>query len=159
MQKSLRSIRCLATLTVLILLTGCAQLRPNLEPPQVSLTSIRLLPSQNLTPRFEIGLHIINPNLTPLPLKGLAYSVKLEGHQLLSGVTHDLPLIQGYGEGDILLQATADLLNGLQLLTDLMNRPRQNVHYEFEAKLDIGALLPNIQIQKRGEIQLQPPHQ
>ncbi|WP_020675129.1 LEA type 2 family protein [Geopsychrobacter electrodiphilus] len=152
-----QSIRSAIYLILLFLATGCAALTPGLESPQVSLTSFRLLPSQSMAPRFEIGLHVINPNLIPLPLKGVVYQISIEGHKLLTGVTNDLPTIQGYGEGDILLQATTDLLNGLRLLSTLMSEPRDRLHYEFEAKLDLGQLLPSMHIREKGEIPLQQP--
>jgi len=150
------TIPCRALLVVLfLLLGGCAALHPNFEPPKVSLTTFRLLPSEGMAPRFEIGLHVVNPNLTPLPLQGLSYSVKIEGRQILSGVTSELPIIAGYAEGDVVLQATADLFNGLRLLSELMAEPRDTFSYELEAKLDIGRMLPNIRIKETGEIPLQ----
>jgi len=143
------------TLALLFFLSGCAILQPQLEEPKVSVTSVQIIPSESMAPRFEIGLHIINPNLVPLALKGISYNVKLAGHEIISGVSSDLPVIPGYGEGDMVLQATADLLSGLRLLNDLMSRPRDTVTYELEAKLDIGSLLPNIRIKEMGEIALQ----
>ncbi len=140
---------------LLLLPSGCATLQPGFETPSVSLTSFRLLPSENMAPRFEIGLHVINPNLAPLPLKGISYKVILEGYQLLSGVTNDLPVIPGYGEGDIILQASADLFSGLRLLSELMTEPRETFGYELEAKLDIGRMLPSIRVKEAGEILLQ----
>jgi len=152
MRKLSRSI-----LVLLLLLCSCAGLQPQFETPSVSLTSFRLLPSAQLAPRFEIGLHVVNPNLVPLPLQGISYSVSLEGHQLLTGVTSDLPTIPGYGEGDILLQASADLFSGLRLLSELMAQPRETFNYELEAKLDIGRLLPSIRVKETGEVKLQQP--
>jgi hypothetical protein len=72
-------------------------------------------------------------------------------------VTRDLPLIAGYGEGDVLLQVAADLLNSLSLLTDLLNRPRETLSYDLQVKLDVGALTPSIPIRKSGEISLAKP--
>ncbi len=151
-----RTLPCLLLLLLLLLQGGCAGLRPSLEPPSLSLTSFRLLPSAGMAPSFEIGLHIINPNRTPLPLKGISYRVTLEGHKLLSGVANDLPVIAGYGEGDLLLQAKVDLFSGLRLLSDLMAQPRDSFSYALEAKLDIGSMLPSIRIKETGDIQLQP---
>ena len=144
----------LACLFLLLLLSSCAGLQPSLDPPVVNLTSFRLLPSKGMAPSFEIGLHVLNPNRTPLPLRGVSYKVKIEGHQLLSGVANDLPVIAGYGEGDLLLLAKADLFSGLRLLSDLMAEPRDSFSYEFEAKLDIGSMLPSIRIKETGDIQL-----
>ncbi len=137
-----------------LLLTGCATLQQNFEPPTVSLTSFRLLPYERMTPRFEIGLHVINPNLMPLALKGISYKVNIEGHQLLNGVTNDLPLIEGYGEGDVILEASTDLFSSLRLLSELMAEPRDIFTYELEAKLDVGSMLPAIRIKETGEVHL-----
>ena len=138
-----------------LMISGCAIIQPRFENPSVSLTSFQLIPSENMAPRFEIGLHVINPNKIPLPLQGMSYTVMLEGHQLLKGVTTDLPSIPAYGEGEVVLQATADLFSGLRLLNDLMSRPRETFTYELKAKLDIGSLLPIIWIREAGEITLQ----
>ena len=151
----MNNLRRLLLFALFLLLSGCALIQPRFETPIVSLTSFQLLPSENMAPRFEIGLHIINPNQIPLPLKGMSYSVKLEGHQLLNGVTTDLPHIQGYGEGEVVLEATADLFSGLRLLNDLMSKPRETFTYELRAKLDMGSLLPIIHIKETGEIALQ----
>lgn len=42
-------------------------------------------------PRFEIVLHITNPNRDPLELEGISYTIHLEGNKVMSGVANDLP--------------------------------------------------------------------
>lgn len=142
------------TYFLFFLLAGCAMLQPEFESPEVRVTSFNVLPSEGIAPRFEIGLHVINPNRSELKLVGLSYSAKLEGHKVLSGVTNDLPIIEGYGQGDVLLQVSADLINSLSLLSDLLRQPRETVNYELNAKLDVGAFLPSIRVEKTGEISL-----
>lgn len=141
-------------LLLVSILPACIMLQPGFETPEVRVTSFKVLPSESIAPQFEIGLHVINPNRAALKLEGLSYSVELEGRRVLSGVKSDLPIIEGYDEGDVVLQATADLINSLGLLTDLMNRPRETVTYDLNAKLDVGALMPSIRINKSGEISL-----
>ena len=147
-------IRILIATLLVFSLSACAMLQPGFETPEVRVTSFKILPSETITPRFEIGLHVINPNRSALKLQGLTYSVELEGHKVLSGVTNKLPVIEAYGEGDVVLQASADLINSISLLSDIMNRPREMVSYDLKAKLDVGALLPSIWINKTGEISL-----
>ena len=86
---------------MLLVGSGCATLGPDYETPAVNVSSIRALPSESIVPRFEIGLHIVNPNRSALALQGIAYTLKLEGHKLLTGVANDLPTIEGYGEGEV----------------------------------------------------------
>ncbi|SHJ51948.1 LEA14-like dessication related protein [Malonomonas rubra DSM 5091] len=137
---------------LLLLLCSCATLSPVFEQPQVSLSSIRMLPSDGVLPQFEIGLHVINPNRVPLKLFGLSYEVELEGHRVLTGVASELPLIGAYGEGDVLLRATPDLFSTIGLFTELLNQPREQFNYNFSARLDVGKLLPKISVEKSGLI-------
>jgi LEA14-like dessication related protein len=139
-----------------VLLGSCATLQSEFKEPSVSVTSFRALPSRGMAPRFEIGLHVSNPNRVALALEGLSYSVNIEGRQLLTGVANDLPVIEGYGEGDITLLATADLFNSISLISDLMRQPRDTFNYEINANLDLGGIYPNIPIQKQGQVSLAP---
>jgi LEA14-like dessication related protein len=134
---------------------GCASLEPGFETPTVGITSFRILPSEGAAPKFEIGLHIVNPNRSSLKLEGLVYSITLEGHKILTGVSNKLPVIEAYGEGDLVLVATADLLNSIGLFANLLQSQRQTFDYKLDAKLDIGSFRPRIHVVKKGEISLQ----
>ncbi|MBC8318983.1 MAG: LEA type 2 family protein [Desulfobulbaceae bacterium] len=133
------------------LISGCAGLQLNYEEPSVSVTSFKVLPSDSIAPRFEIGLRVINPNRTGLSLRGLSYSVAIEGHKIVSGVSNELPDIAGYGEGEVTLVATANLLSGIRLITDLLQERRDTFTYGFDAKLDTGSWRPAIHVQEYGE--------
>ena len=135
-------------------LAGCAGMRPGYETPTVTVSSFRTLPSESMVPSFEIGLRVINPNREALELKGVSYTVRLEGHELIKGVGNELPVIDGYGEGDLTLTATANLFAGIRLISDLMRKQRDTFTYEFEAKLDIGTFRPAIRVTDTGEISL-----
>lgn len=135
-------------------LAGCTGMRPGYETPTVTVSSFRALPSESMVPSFEIGLRVINPNRESLELQGVAYTVSLEGHELIKGVGNELPVIEGYGEGDLKLTATANLFAGIRLISDLMRKQRDSFTYEFEAKLDIGAFRPAIRVTDTGEISL-----
>ncbi|MEH6628444.1 MAG: LEA type 2 family protein [Motiliproteus sp.] len=129
-------------------------MRTDFETPAVTVSSFKALPSEGLAPRFQIGLHIVNPNRTALKLQGVAYSISLEGHKIITGVANDLPEIAAYGEGQVIVTAVADVLNTIRLITGLMSQPRHEFNYEFNAKLDVGALLPAIRVLDRGSVSL-----
>lgn len=150
----LRYVKVIVCLTLFVLMFGCTGLEPGFETPTVGVSSFRILPSTGV-PQFEIGLHIVNPNRSALKLAGIVYSVTLEGHKVLTGVTSDLPVIAAYGEGDVVLLATADLLNSLGLFASLMQTKQDAFAYELEAKLDIGSFRPRIHVMEKGEISLQ----
>ena len=143
-----------AIVTAAVLLAGCAGLRPGWETPTVTVKSVRAIPSQGVLPEFEIDLHVVNPNREKLKLAGVSYTVSLEGHELIKGVGNDLPVIEGYGEGDITLNASADLFAGVGLIRELMSTQKNTLSYEFEAKLDPGALRPSIRVKDTGKVSL-----
>ena len=146
-------ILVLTALTV----TGCATLRQDFETPAVNVSAIRPLSSDSLAPRFEIVLHIVNPNRSPLNLHGIVYTLTLDGHKLLTGAANDLPTIEGYGEGEVVVIAAASLLSSIRFLTDLMHSQRETIAFELRAKLDPGGIRPSIHVSEKGEINLSAP--
>ena len=144
----------IAIVAVTALLAGCAGMRPAWETPTVTVKAVRAVPSQSMLPEFEIDLHVVNPNREALKLVGVSYTVTLEGHELIKGVGNDLPVIEGYGEGDFTLNASADLFAGVGLIRELTSSQRDTLSYSFEAKLDPGGLRPSIRIRDTGEVSL-----
>ncbi len=144
----------IAIIVITGLLAGCAGMRPGWETPTVTVKAVRAVPSQGMLPEFEIDLHVVNPNREALKLVGVSYTVSLEGHELIQGVGNDLPVIDGYGEGDFTLNASADLFAGVGLIRELMSTQKDKLSYKFEAKLDPGALRPSIRIKDTGEVSL-----
>lgn len=141
---------------VVSLLSGCAGMtNSQFEQPVVSLSSFRMLPQGMVSPKFEIGLHIINPNRESLSFDGIYYTVNIEGYDVLAGVSNNLPTVDPYGEADVLLEANVDLLKSIRLISSLMQQPRDRFKYSFNAKLDPGGLNPRITIQEDGEFNLQ----
>ena len=144
-----------------IYLTGCAVLQTDYETPVVSISSFKAIPGEGIAPRFEIGLHIVNPNRSALDLKGISYTITLEGHKLLTGVSNKLPSIAAYGEGDVLLTASVDFFNSIGFFADLAkNKDRKTFAYSLDAKLDAGTLHPIVRVSRKGNLSLfTPPRQ
>lgn len=148
-----RKAAALIFLLLTVFITGCATHQPGFEKPVVTITSFDAVPSQGVLPQFRIGLHIINPNRTALTLKGVSYTIALEGRHIMTGVSNKLPRIEPYGEGDVVLNASVDLFNSIGFLNDLVkNRKRENITYSFKAKLDAGALYPFIRVERKGTL-------
>jgi LEA14-like dessication related protein len=118
------------------------------------MVDFKVLPQEGITPRFEIGFRIINPNLDPLNFEGIFYTVDIEGHRVLAGVSDNLPTVAPYGEANITLEATVDLIKGIQFISALINKPRDTFKYSFNAKLDPGGITPKIIIKEEGEFNL-----
>ena len=142
-------------LLLMIFLVACAGLSPNYEKPHVNVTSLTLAADPSgVAPRFNIGLQVINPNRTALPLVGMSYSVEVEGNRILSGAEPNLPRIEAYSSADIVIQASPDLFGSARLLNQLLSGQRDELNYLFKARLDVGTLMPYINIEEKGSFSL-----
>lgn len=138
-----------------LVISGCAGFQPGYETPTVTITSFDAVPAEGIIPRFQIGLHIVNPNRTRLQLKGVSYTVSLEGRDIITGVSNQLPEIEAYGEGNVLLNASVDLFNSMGFIGDLIrNQGKEQISYVLNTKLDAGALYPLIRVSKKGKLSL-----
>lgn len=145
-------------LVALALLSGCAGMGPGYETPTVNVQSFHPVasPDGSGLPAFEIGLHVINPNLEPLELAGVSYTISLDGQELIKGVGSDLPVIDGYGEGSFTVTAGFNLMAGIRVFRSLMAKDTDSFDYAFKAKLDPGAFKRKIRISDSGSISLSP---
>jgi LEA14-like dessication related protein len=143
-------------LFLLVTLSGCASLQPDLDPPKVSLESFKSLPSETGAPRFEIKLRVANPNKQTLDIAGISYSIELLGKELISGVTNDVPVIEAYTEEVITLEAGLQLFQLVRLLASLGQTQADALDYRFLAKIDFNGFIPTQRIEEAGQITLQP---
>jgi len=149
-----KAMQIASALLLTALLSACAVMSPGFESPTVTVQSFRPIASTSGTglPSFEIGLHVTNPNLQPLELAGVSYTISLDGKEVIKGVGNDLPVIDGYGEGSFTVTAGFDVFAGIQLFRSLMNEDSDSFKYSFDAKLDPGAFKRKIRVSDSGTI-------
>ncbi len=134
----------------LALVAGCTTLRPDFETPLVSVTSFKPFLAQSLTPRFEIGMRVVNPNSFELNLRGISYKILLNDYDVLEGAANALPVVPAYGEAEFNVIATVSLIEGMRFMQDMLRNPNGRFEYRFQAKLDVGPLIPSVRIEKTG---------
>lgn len=139
-----------------LLLGGCAGLPTSLDPPKVSMESFASLPSDSGAPRFLIKLRVQNPNEQTLDIAGVSYSIALMGQEVVTGVSNDVPVIEGYSEGIVSLEANLKLLQVLRLLASLGRAESDELAYRFTAKIDFKGLVPTQRVEEEGQISLKP---
>lgn len=148
-------MRLYLVMALLAVLAGCASVFPEVDPPKVTLESFKNLPGEGGAPRFEIKLRIANPNKQSLDIAGISYSVDILDKELISGVTNEVPLIEGYTEEVVTLEAGLQLFQLVRLLAGLGQEPTDNLAYRFSAKIDFNGFVPTQRIEESGSINLQ----
>lgn len=145
----------LVLITILALaLGGCSSLMQGIEPPKVSVDSVRSLPAEGSGPRFQIVLRIANPNARALDIAGISYGIELLGRELVSGVSNQVPRIEAYTEEQVVIDAGVNLLELLRLLGNLGQSRGDALGYRFTAKIDFRGLLPTQYVEDSGNIAL-----
>ncbi len=147
-------LRLAVLFAVPVIIGACSGMGGGYEKPTVTVSAFRALPSEAIMPNFEIDLRVINPNREALNLIGMSYTISLDGHELIKGVGNNLPVVEGYGEGTFTVTAATNLLAGVRLINDLMNKPSDTFEYRFDAKLDVGRFSRAIRVSESGNISL-----
>lgn len=138
-----------------LLLASCAAIKPKLEQPTVKVAGLQLLPAQGLLQPIEVNLLVTNPNDRDLSLRGMSYTVGIENFDVLSGVSNELPTLTAYQETPIKVVVTANVLQLVRLIEHFgRNGMKENVDYNFSAKLDFSARLPALRVNEKGSIPL-----
>jgi Late embryogenesis abundant protein len=132
------------------LIAGCSTMRPGFVSPTVNITSFKPLPSEGIAPKFEMSLRVVNPNATQLSLRGMSYTLALNNFAVVDGAANALPVVPAYGEAEFKVVATVGVFEGIRFVSDLLQHSKGQVAYTLKAKLDVGAMLPAINIEKTG---------
>lgn len=140
---------------VCVMVSACAHLGAGLEAPKVRVDSLQMLESRGVSQRFLVGLRVINPNDRALPVKGLSYTLALNGFDLLEGVTGKVPVLEPFSETLVEVEAATDLVAALRLLNNL-TRPdaAQNITYALTAKVSVQGWPSRLTVKESGEVPL-----
>jgi len=139
---------------IIALLTACAGLTPTIPKPCVSINAFEILPSEGIAPRFKIGMRITNTSRETLNIKGIVYTVEIQGNNVLTGVAKNIPSIAPYSEGNVSVAGSPDLFGSLGLIKDMMSQKSENMEYEVDVAIDVGSAYPIIHSTKKGEFSL-----
>ena len=151
----MRSYQWALLLILVHLLAGCAALQPKLEQPKVKVTGLKLLPAVGFNQPIEVGLLIANPNDRDLNLRGITYTIGIENYEVLSGVSKQLPVLKAYEETPLTVVVTANVLQLVRLLEHFGRTGlREDVDYNFKARLDFSAWLPALNVEEKGSLPL-----
>ncbi|MGB5325697.1 MAG: LEA type 2 family protein [Pseudomonadales bacterium] len=148
--------KLLALSFVAWLVAACSSFTLPLQTPSLTLESVQPDTNAGLMPGLLVGLRVDNPNQHALKLRGLEYRIALEGFNVISGVASEIPVIPARGDALVMIDARLGLIEGAQLLSTLLTRPKREIGFSLEAALDTGLpLLGKIPVRQRGLIDLQ----
>ncbi len=140
---------------LLLALSGCALLRPELQPPQATLVAVEMTELGVRQQRFRLVIDLDNPNTIALPVNALAYSVMLEGAPFAEGRTEGGFRVPAGGRERVRLTVSTDLLRSLEQLQGLLVAGRRDVGYELDGRVWLDMpMRPSLRFSDRGSIDI-----
>lgn len=149
LSRRLRSCAALAAL----MLAGCASTL-DLEPPNLSLVSMKVQSADLFSQRLLVRMRVINPNARELPIKGISYRIVVNESELAQGEASAPFVVPAQGEAEFDVQVTANLAS---TLSKLMSRRGSTDTLEYRLVGDVtlsSGFLRRIPFDERGSVKL-----
>ncbi|HEX2500017.1 MAG TPA: LEA type 2 family protein [Methylomirabilota bacterium] len=141
------AVQCSAAL----LLAGCA----TMEPPSVTLSSLRVQPSTVFEQRFLTTLRIQNPNTFDLDVEGLSFDLQVNDQPFAKGVGKGNVVVPAYGTGVVQTEAITTLMGFVRQFQALARSDGPRLSYRLTGKLKVRDRMFSIPFEMRGDDLLQ----
>jgi len=139
-------------LTCAVLLAACAGMSAYQQAPRVSLASIQPRAANLYAQRYGLQLRILNPNDMELPIKGLSYSLEINGREFAYGISQQYVSIPSYGEALLDVDVLSNYLNMLQELQENSGESHSNLRYRLFGSIALADNSRKLAFDYQGEL-------
>ena len=135
-----------------VLLTACSFFGGYQETPRVSLVSIQPIEMGLLEQRYGLQLRIMNPNDDEIPVKGLSYSIEINGHEFAYGVSRQPVSIPAFSEALLDVEVVSNLLNVMQQFQEMNSENSDSLSYRLRGKISLKNSLAKLPFNVEGQL-------
>ena len=129
----------LAEFALLIALTsGCATTGELANPPRVSLASLRLAEVGLVEQRYAARLRVQNPNDIRLHVRGMEYTIYVNGQKFADGVSGRSFSVPAYSEEIIEVNLTSTMMRVFEQLRNLGEGESKIIRYRIAGTLSLS---------------------
>lgn len=139
------------------MIASCASTGALVSSPGVSLRNVEALDLGFSGQTFLLGFDVTNPNLFPLPVNNVSYSVELDGYRFAAGQTSGSFTVPAGGDSEFSISVELDLIRTApQLLYIVRDATKKPIPYELKGRfgLDIPLTDP-VSFRTSGVVRLQ----
>lgn len=152
-----RVARVRASLTMIgaVTLAGCSSIPRGLAPIQPELLSLEMIQASFEGQRFEVELSLANPNSVELPVRHLAFDVRLAGEGLLVGESAVPFTLPAQDRETVRLEIFSEIVSSASRLMSLAQGAQNALSYELQGQLTLDAGMRDpVPIASRGQVPL-----
>jgi LEA14-like dessication related protein len=148
--------RCLPALCAAALLPGACALSSKFTTPKLSVVDVQIEHGDLWEQRLKVRMRVQNPNDRRLPVKGLEYTLEVEGQQFASGASEASFVVPAMGEAEFDMNVTTHLAGTLlKLLGRGSDALGQSVAYRLTGRIALSqGLMRSIPFEERGSFSL-----
>jgi LEA14-like dessication related protein len=142
---------------LVLLLSACASIPESLiSSPRVKLSDVQVVGLGFKSQTFLLSFEVANPNPFPLPVRNVAYGVRLDGQRFASGETASEFTIPAEGNATFAISVNLNLLQTApQMLSIVRDGARRDIRYELVGQLGVDIpLTPPLKYNTSGTIRL-----
>jgi LEA14-like dessication related protein len=151
----MRRMRAIAAAAAVALLGGCV-LAPKFTTPQLTIVGVKLEGSDLLAQRLKVRVHVRNPNDRTLPVKGIDYTLDVDGQPFASGESAGSFVVPALGEAEFDMNVTTNMAGTLVRLLARSSEARSSVPYRLSGKIALSqGWLQSIPFEQHGTFTLQ----
>jgi LEA14-like dessication related protein len=143
-----------AAAVVAVLGCGCA-LAPKFTTPTLTIVGVRIEGSDLLTQHLKVRVHVQNPNDRTLPVKGIEYTLEVDGEPFASGDSAASFVVPALGEGEFDMNVTTNMAGTLVRLLARGRDAPASVPYRLSGRISLSAgWLQSIPFEQHGTFRL-----
>ena len=137
----------------LVVLTGCASLLSDAEPPEVSLAGLALEQPGLFEQRLRLDLRLRNPNDFALDVERLLFDLEVNDQELGRGWTTASFDVPAFGEAVVPVSIVVPTSGLIEQMVELGTTQRLDYRLKGEAKLS-DAVFGTVPFEREGEFAL-----
>jgi LEA14-like dessication related protein len=148
--------RCLPALCAATLLLGACALTSKFITPRLSVLDVQIEHGDLWEQRLKVRVRVQNPNDRRLPVKGLEYTLEVEGQPFASGESAASFVVPPMGEAEFDMNVTTNLAGTvLKLLGRGPDALGQSVAYRLTGRIALSeGLMRSLPFEERGSFSL-----
>ncbi len=146
-------MRTLSVVLAMLCLSGCSLFVPKLQPPRLSVVNVEFQKGALWQQKLRVRMHVDNPNNRELPIRGINYTLDVNGQEFAHGESAASFVVPALGDAEFDMNMTANMAG--TILSLLSHGTDASVEYHLAGRISLSeGLLRSIPFDQHGSFSL-----
>ena len=139
---------------MVLALSGCSLFVPKLQTPHLSVVGVELQKGALWQQKLKVRMHVDNPNERELPIKGITYTLDVNGQEFAHGESAAAFVVPALGDAEFDMNMTANMAG--TIISLLSHGTDAAVQYHLAGRISLAhGLLRSVPFDQHGTFKLQ----